>query len=122
MVAEGSDDLRSARILLEADPPVTDVVCFHCQQAAEKYLKSFLIYHEVEPPYTHNLPTLLSLCVQQDASLQDLYEQAESLNPFAVHGRYPTLERPTDVKTATGALVSADAIREAVRSRLPEMR
>src|SRR5690606_5263203 len=60
---KGDADLRSARILLEADPPLTDVVCFHSQQAAEKYLKSFLVYHDVEPPYTHSLTTLLSLCV-----------------------------------------------------------
>ena len=28
---------------LEANEVVTDTVCFHCQQAAEKYLKAFLV-------------------------------------------------------------------------------
>jgi len=119
---KGDADLRSARILLEADPPLTDVVCFHSQQAAEKYLKSFLVYHDVEPPYTHSLTTLLSLCVQHDDTMDALYGEAEALTPFAVYVRYPTLEEPTDIPTATSALQAADAICEAGSTRLRGMK
>jgi hypothetical protein len=31
-------------------PVPIEIVCFHCQQAAEKYFKSFLAYHDQEPP------------------------------------------------------------------------
>ena len=118
---KGDDDLRSARILLEADPPLTDIVCFHSQQAAEKYLKSFLVHHDVDPPYTHDLTTL-SLCVQHDGSLDAFHEEAAVLTSFAVHARYPTPEEPTDLQMATSALQAADAICEAVRARLQEMK
>ncbi|MCK5767453.1 MAG: HEPN domain-containing protein [Candidatus Atribacteria bacterium] len=33
---------------------VKDAVCFHCQQAVEKYLKAFLIYHTIKPKRTHD--------------------------------------------------------------------
>lgn len=35
---KADSDLRSARILLEAEPPQCADACFHSQQAAEKYL------------------------------------------------------------------------------------
>ncbi len=36
-------DLLTADTMLGVSPAPTDVVCFHCQQAAEKYLKGFLL-------------------------------------------------------------------------------
>ncbi|MFZ0963000.1 MAG: HEPN domain-containing protein [Terriglobia bacterium] len=30
-----------------------DAACFHAQQAAEKYLKGFLAFHDKPFPYTH---------------------------------------------------------------------
>jgi HEPN domain-containing protein len=30
------DDLLSAQILIEHEPPVLEPACFHCQQAVEK--------------------------------------------------------------------------------------
>lgn len=119
---KGDDDLRSARILLGADPPLTDVVCFHSQQAAEKYLKGFLVYNGVEPPFTHNLTTLLILCKQHDSALVAYLRPAEILNPFAVRFRYPGMEEPTDLTTARSALNAAEDICNAVRSRIPELK
>lgn len=116
---KGEADLRSAHVLLDADPPLTDAVCFHSQQAAEKYLKSFLVHHGVEPPYTHSLTTLLSLCIQHDASLDAFFGQAEALSPFAVHVRYPGIEDSPDSDTATSAIASAEVLCDGVRSRLP---
>ena len=39
-----------------------DAACFHAQQAAEKLLKAYLIWREVDFPFTHNLSTLLLRC------------------------------------------------------------
>lgn len=120
--AKGDSDLRSARILLHVEPPEPEVVCFHSQQAAEKYLKSYLASHGVEPPYTHDLTALLSLCIRHDASMGSVLEMAALLKPFAVHIRYPGAEDPPDRSTAASALGAAEAICDAVRSRLPQMK
>jgi len=37
------------------------VAAFRCQQAAEKFLKAFLVEHEIEFPKTHNIADLLGL-------------------------------------------------------------
>ena len=35
LVFKARNDLRSAQDLMRTESPATDVVCFHCQQAAE---------------------------------------------------------------------------------------
>ena len=42
-VAKAANDLLSADNNLKAEKSPADVVCFHCQQAAEKLLKAFLV-------------------------------------------------------------------------------
>jgi HEPN domain-containing protein len=39
-------DLLAARVILDYQPIILDISCFHCQQAVEKYLKTFLIFHK----------------------------------------------------------------------------
>jgi HEPN domain-containing protein len=117
---KGDSDLRSARVLLHATPPELDVVCFHSQQAAEKYLKGFLAYHREDPPRTHDLTVLIDLGRQFDKSLSALYDAAEMLNPFAVHIRYPFVEDPPDEDEAVDAVQSAAYIRGHVSRQIDE--
>ena len=30
-------------------PAPYEIICFHCQQAVEKYLKWFLVLHDIDP-------------------------------------------------------------------------
>ena len=41
-VRKAEDDWDGARNLAARTPPLIDLACFHCQQAAEKYLKALL--------------------------------------------------------------------------------
>jgi HEPN domain-containing protein len=40
----------------------TSSICFHVQQASEKFLRAFLAYHDVDFPRTHDLDFLLLEC------------------------------------------------------------
>ena len=52
----GKDDLRSAEYLSTMHHPTPDeIICFHCQQSAEKYLKAYIFFHDIEPEKTHDL-------------------------------------------------------------------
>ena len=43
-INKAEDDFEGAKdIARRRKRPLPDLVCFHCQQSAEKYLKSFLI-------------------------------------------------------------------------------
>lgn len=86
---KADNDLRNAKIVIEAEKPPTDTVCFHCQQTAEKYLKGFLVHHNTEFEKEHDLDYLLDLCCQIDSSFDSLRDIAENLTPYAVESRYP---------------------------------
>jgi len=83
-------DLLNAEIILESgrDSLPLDTVCFHCQQAVEKYLKGFLVYHNIEFDRTHFLGTLLDQCKCVDETFEELDDVIE-LNAYAVDVRYP---------------------------------
>jgi HEPN domain-containing protein len=55
------DFLAAEHAMELAQEGLTDTVCFHCQQCAEKYLKALLLYRAVVFPRTHDLRLLLDL-------------------------------------------------------------
>lgn len=114
---KGVEDEESAAVLLNADPPKSAPAAFHCQQAAEKYLKGCLAHHGEDPPRTHDLPLLLRLCREYDDSLQVLHDAARHLYPFAVEVRYP-FGLSVSEREATEALRQVRTIRKVVQERL----
>ncbi len=88
-VRKAEEDIGGARDLSAQRPPGRNLVCFHCQQAAEKYLKALLQEFGVAPPKTHNLRDLLKLLLLHDGTLKPLERGAKSLTQYAVHYRYP---------------------------------
>jgi HEPN domain-containing protein len=80
-------DLMSAQRLLDIEPVILDNACFHCQQAIEKYLKAFLIFHGRDIERTHNIIFLLSECTNFDPVFATV--DPMNINAYAVQGRYP---------------------------------
>ena len=70
-LAKADVDLSAARVLLDTGAHA-DAVAFHAQQAAEKALKAFLVWNQVEFPKTHDIKRLLVLCRSVDAELAHL--------------------------------------------------
>ena len=71
-VRKAEEDAQAARALAARRPPLRDIVCFHCQQAAEKYLKALLQEKGALVPKTHDLEDLLDLLLPHDGSLAPL--------------------------------------------------
>lgn len=87
MLSIGDEDLDSAKILIDNNGSFR-AIGFHCQQAAEKYLKAFLILNEIKFPFSHDLSKLYNVCVQIDSSLGIDINYLEDLTKFAVEIRY----------------------------------
>jgi len=83
------NDLEAAHILSDHHPMQIEIICYHCQQAAEKALKAFLLFHDREPPKTHSLENLVDLCREIANEFDDILDDCEYLNPFSVQPRYP---------------------------------
>lgn len=84
---KAGNDMKAARQMIESSDPVTDVACFHCQQAVEKYLKAYLIYQNKEFEKNHNLFSLQNYCAELDHDFSGI--DLKNLNFFGVAVRYP---------------------------------
>ncbi len=113
-VGKAEEDYAAARHLSrKRKSPVPGIVCFHCQQRAEKYLKALLVEVGIRFPKTHDLLALLKLLTTAAPFLAAYRDQLELLNDYAVEFRYPS-EAATD-EDATTALVSCRAVRAEIR-------
>jgi HEPN domain-containing protein len=86
-LSKAGHDLLSAQRLLEIEPMILDNACFHCQQAIEKCLKAFLVYHGRDIERTHNIIFLMSECANFDRIFGTI--DPMNINAYAVQGRYP---------------------------------
>lgn len=93
-----------------------DLVCFLCQQSAEKYLKAVLEEIGQRVPRTHDLEDLWALLTPTHASLVPLRPGLKYLIQFAVEARYPGFEATK--RQAASALRWAGRVRDACRGLL----
>ena len=117
---KANSDLKNADIILAAqtESPPLDTVCFHCQQAAEKFIKAFLVFYGKQFPFSHNLADLVALCMQVDLAFAAIQRKAETLTPFAVEIRYPDdFYMPTRQETEE-AFAIATEIKAFISARL----
>jgi len=61
-------DLASARVLAASSPPLLDTAIYHCQQAAEKAVKGFLVFCDQEFEKVHDIEVLIQSAVPYEAS------------------------------------------------------
>ena len=88
-ITKADEDFEFALINFEERRPFHAQICFHFQQSAEKYLKSFIVAKDLEFRRSHELPLLLNICLSIDPSFQVLRDDCEYLTTFYVETRYP---------------------------------
>jgi HEPN domain-containing protein len=115
-VRKAENDLAAARQLLATKPMLSDEVCFHCQQAIEKYFKAFLAEHGMPIQKTHDLTILLHQLLPIDATLGPLSRGLKGITRYAVEYRYPGLT--TTGRQARTASQNALVVCAAIRKRL----
>jgi HEPN domain-containing protein len=91
------------------------LIAYHAQQCAEKYIKAFLVFHDIDFPYTHNIRKLVQLC--GDDIFQEL-QDTDALTPFAVTTRYPGLDDEVSKSEALFAIALAKKVRQQIARRL----
>jgi HEPN domain-containing protein len=114
----GSDALNIQNNLAAVQVP-WDTVCYHAQQAVEKTLKAYLVFHRRPLLRTHDLVALLAACCEVEPALAELDETCRRLNAFAVEARYPSdIYEPTE-PDAREAVAALDRVRRTVLAFLP---
>lgn len=114
-------DLLSAHELASADIPLLDTAAYHCQQAAEKAVKGYLLYHDVRFEKSHDIVLLISQAVDIDPTFSGFFEAARLLTPLAVEFRYPGDYVEPELEEFQEAYKSANTLYSFVLARLPEI-
>jgi HEPN domain-containing protein len=76
-ITKAEHDLKIAGSELKTEDPARDMICYHYQQCAEKYLKAWLIASGIEPRRTHNIHLLLEQCAVCEPGFFVLIEKAQ---------------------------------------------
>ena len=119
-IRKAESDFKTAAHLLKSSPDLAEGTSSHCQQAAEKYLKAFLVWHQIEFPKTHDIEALLKLAGKMDDKIPEILREAIILTPYGVDYRYPGEYPEVSRSDAERTLRLADHVRAEVRSRLPQ--
>jgi HEPN domain-containing protein len=102
-ILKAEEDYKSVIRMNPMETP--NVICFHCQQCIEKYLKAFLVANGETPPITHNLIRLNNLAEKYEKSFEEIYDLLEELNPYSVLIRYPgIIATPDDAKKSVNVM------------------
>ena len=109
-LAKANNDLLNAENNLTAKNVPCDTVCFHCQQAAEKILKAFLVAHSKVYPITHDLLLILEHIIPIEPQAEKLRPALALLNSYSVAIRYPDSDFTPAIEDAEEAKFATDEI------------
>lgn len=117
-IRKGDHDLGTAKITFMHIPEYLDTVTFHCQQAVEKYLKSYLIFLSTSFRFSHDLVYLLDLITQKDRDFESFYDTVSELQGYAVEIRYPNETIYLSKENVENAIMIAKNVREFVTRKM----
>ena len=115
-------DLETARRAVAGQPPFYDVAVYHCQQAAEKAVKAFLVRHGQPYEKTHDIEVLVDIAGEIEPGFRQWADAADALTPYATRFRYPNATFAVDPLPVEydEALQQAQSIYDFVRDLLPQ--
>jgi len=88
-LAKADEDYNLIKHLMSENAPYLSAITFHAQQAVEKYLKAYLVYHQQEFPKTHDIYRILDIVDSVDKSLSVYLQPTGILSLYSVDVRYP---------------------------------
>ena len=106
-------DMDVAELIWRNSPHFYESIGFHCQQAAEKYLKAVLVSQGLVVPYTHDLARLLNDLAPFISFTGAEQTAAAALLEFAVDLRYELDDAPS--YTSADLLVMARGFQAKLR-------
>ena len=97
------------------------IICYLSQQAAEKYLKGYIVYHNEEIEKIHVLEKLLITCSKYADDFNTLKKECIYLTQFAVEVRYPDTHLDITEVESKKALEYAKTIIDFVKEKIRQI-
>ncbi len=82
-------DLMAAQRLAAGDDPLWDTAAYHCQQAAEKAVKGYLVFCDRRFKKTHDVEELVKAADAYNDRFSAWQDAAKLVTPYAQAFRYP---------------------------------
>lgn len=90
-VEYAENDFEAAKILSLQLKPKHEIVCYHCQQCAEKMLKGYIASNNGRLQKTHDLVVLCEVCATYDADFEKIIVNCSDLTIYSSEVRYPNI-------------------------------
>jgi HEPN domain-containing protein len=116
-IEKADHDFGTAIITYRYIPKYRDTIAFHCQQAVEKYLKSYVFKLGQKVMRTHDLVYLLEQINKEEKVEQIWFEKAFELQDFAIEIRYPDQIIELSEEDITEAIKIVKDFREMILKR-----
>ncbi|MCB2312692.1 HEPN domain-containing protein [Clostridium tagluense] len=110
-------DLGSAKFLINMYPKPIEIICYHCEQSAEKYLKGYTIFMGNNLERTHDIVLLNNKCKNTDKSFEYIEDDCIDLVPYGVQVRYP-YQLEVNEDDMRNAIDSAERIQNFIEDKL----
>lgn len=122
-LSKADEDIRSADLMLLAEPPLVEQAAFH---SAEKIIKGLLVAAAISAPRTHDVERLADLATPSYPALRPLMDELVQTTAWNAATRYPDLPKPLPrcrigrsiASTSLGAATSCGGSRASFRLRL----
>lgn len=115
---KAESDLLNIRNNLSASDVPTDTVCFHAQQAIEKYLKGILVANGRNVSKSHDLVKLLTDVADIIPELACYEEQLEEISECGISARYPDGYSEPTLEEARNAFDIAETIKRIIYEKI----
>jgi HEPN domain-containing protein len=112
-------DLDSAHKLATDPDQYLDTAIYHCQQAAEKSVKGFLVFHDQRFEKTHDIRRLIEQAMAINSHFSKWQEIGQNLTQYAAAFRYPSEKIEPDQSEFEDALQDAEDLYTFVIALLP---
>ena len=119
-LTKAQHDLASARVLAASSLPLLDTAIYHCQQAAEKAVKGFLVFCDQEFERVHDIEVLIRAAVPHAAGFSAWVDVGRRLTPYARIFRYPGYVTEPTREQFNEAMSAAERLYNFALSLLPE--
>lgn len=115
---KAESDFKTIQNNLKSEDPPTDAICFHAQQAIEKYMKGAATYFGEHFTKTHDLVNLLTTILKHIPELGDFEDELDEISHYGVGVRYPDIFYEPTLDEAKRAYEIALKVEQIVLSRI----
>lgn len=102
---------------MKMHPVPIEIICYYCEQSAEKYLKGYLIFNGNSAERTHDFILLNNKYCNIESKFKSIEDECIELVPYEVQARYP-YQLEVNEEDMNSPIICAERIQSFVISKI----